>query len=100
MRGLGKLNEELAGEKGPGTKAAGPKAIVFYQAALMVCPQNFMAANDLGVMFARNGNYDDARKMLEYSLSLNKQSTVWHNLAVVYESLGWATRPGRPNNRP
>jgi Flp pilus assembly protein TadD len=88
LRGLGKLHEELAKGKSPGTKAAGPKAIVFYQAALLVCPQNFMAANDLGVMLARNGNYEDARKMLEYSLSLNKQSTVWHNLAVVYEHLG------------
>ncbi len=88
LGGLGKLHEELAKGKGPGTKAAGPKAIVFYQAALLVCPQNFMAANDLGVMLARNGNYDDARKMLEYSLSLNKQSTVWHNMAVVYEHLG------------
>ncbi len=87
LRGLGKLHEELAKGKGPGTKAAGPKAIVFYQAALAVCPLNFMAANDLGVMFARNGNFDDARKILEYSLSLNKQSTVWHNLAVVYEHL-------------
>lgn len=88
LRGLGKLHEELAKGKSPGTKAAGPKAIVFYQAALLVCPQNFMAANDLGVMFARNGNYEDARKLLEYSLSLNKQSTVCHNLAVVYEHLG------------
>ncbi|MGA2796357.1 MAG: hypothetical protein ABSE63_02135 [Thermoguttaceae bacterium] len=88
LRGLGKLHEELAKEKSPGTKAAGPKAIAFYQAALLVCPQNFMAANDLGVMLARNGNYEDARKMLEYSLSLDMQSTVWHNLAVVYEHLG------------
>ncbi|MGA2062209.1 MAG: hypothetical protein ABSG67_17130 [Thermoguttaceae bacterium] len=88
LRGLGKLHEELAKGNSPGTKAAGPKAIVFYQAALLVCPQNFMAANDLGVMSARNGNYEDARKMLEYSLSLDKQSTVWHNLAVVYENLG------------
>jgi tetratricopeptide (TPR) repeat protein len=88
LRGLGKLHEELAKGKSPGTKAAAPKAIVFYQAALLVCPQNFMAANDLGVMLARNGNNEGACKMLEYSLSLNKQSTVWHNLAVVYEHLG------------
>jgi tetratricopeptide (TPR) repeat protein len=88
LHALGKLHEELAKGKGPGTKAAGPKAIVFYQAALLVCPQNFMAANDLGVMLTRNGNYEDARKMLEYSLSLRKQSNVWHNLAVVYEYLG------------
>jgi tetratricopeptide (TPR) repeat protein len=88
LRALGKLHEELAKGKGAGTKAAGQKAVVFYQAALMVCPQNLMAANDLGVMFARNGNYEQARKMLEYSLSLRKQSDVWHNLAVVYERLG------------
>ncbi|MGD0383931.1 MAG: tetratricopeptide repeat protein [Thermoguttaceae bacterium] len=88
LHALGKLHEELAKGKGPGTKAAGPKAILFYQAALLVCTQNFMAANDLGVMLARNGNYEDARKMLEYSLSLRKQSDVWHNLAVVYEHLG------------
>ena len=88
LHALGKLHEELAKGKGPGTKAAEPKAIVFYQASLLVCPQNFMAANDLGVMLARNGNHEDARKMLEYSLSLYKQSNVWHNLAVVYEHLG------------
>ena len=37
--------------------AAEPKAVVFYQAALLVCPQNFMAANDLGVVLARSGYY-------------------------------------------
>jgi tetratricopeptide (TPR) repeat protein len=88
LRGLGKLHEELAKGKGPGTKAAAPKAVVFYQAALLVRPRNSMAANDLGVMLARNGNYEDARKMLEYCLSIDKQSTVWHNLAVVYENSG------------
>ena len=70
LHALGKLHEELAKGKGPGAKAAGPKAMVFYQASLSVCPQNFMAANDLGVMLARNGNYEDACKMLEHSLFL------------------------------
>ncbi len=88
LRALGKLHEELAKGKGQTLKAAAPKAIVFYQASLMVCAENFMAANDLGVMLARNGHYEDAQKMLEYSLSLNKQSTVWHNLAVVCQHLG------------
>jgi tetratricopeptide (TPR) repeat protein len=92
LRGLGKLHEALAKGKSPSTKAAAQKAIVFYQAALLVCPQNFMAANDLGVMLARNGNYENACKMLEYCLSLDKQSIVWHNLAVVYEHLGRGDR--------
>ena len=92
LHALGKLHEELAKGKGPSIKAAGPKAMVFYQASLLVFPQNFMAANDLGVMLARNGNYEDARKMLEHSLSLHQQSTVWHNLAVVYERLGYSDK--------
>jgi tetratricopeptide (TPR) repeat protein len=78
----------LAKGKGPSVKAAGPKAIVFYQASLKVFPQNFMAANDLGVMLARNGNYKDACRMLEHSCSLNRQPTVLNNLAMVYERLG------------
>ncbi len=88
LRALGKLHEEISKSKGQVVKAAGPKAMVFYQASLLVFPQNYMAANDLGVMLARNGKYEDAAKMLEYCISLNKQSTLWHNLAMVYGSLG------------
>jgi tetratricopeptide (TPR) repeat protein len=88
LHALGKMHEELAKGKGPGAKAAGPKAMVFYQASLLVFPQNFMVANDLGVLLARNGNYEDARKILEHCLSLHNQSSIWHNLAVVYERLG------------
>jgi tetratricopeptide (TPR) repeat protein len=88
LHAMGKLHEELAKKKDTTIKAVAPKAMAFYQASLLVYPQNFMAANDLGVMLARNGNYDDARKMLEHSVAINQQSTVWHNLAMVYERLG------------
>ena len=73
--------------------------MVFYQAALLVYPKNFMAANDLGVLLAQCGNYADARTMLEHSLSLSPQSTTWHNLAVVYGN--WASRrwPVKPTSR-
>jgi tetratricopeptide (TPR) repeat protein len=92
LRGMGKLHEELAKRQASDVKAAGQKAVVFYQASLKVYPQNFMAANDLGVMLARNGNTEDARKILEYSCSLSNQSTVWSNLAAVYERLGQADK--------
>ena len=62
--------------------------MVFYQAALLAYPNNFMAANDLGVLLAQCGNYADARTMLEHSLALSPQSATWHNLAVVYGQLG------------
>jgi tetratricopeptide (TPR) repeat protein len=88
LRALGKLYEEMNKTTCSGIKAAEPKAKVFYQASLLVFPENYMAANDLGVMLARNGKYEEACKMLEYGTSLSKQSTIWHNLAVVYGSLG------------
>jgi tetratricopeptide (TPR) repeat protein len=88
LHALGKLHEELANKKTTGIQAAGPKAVVFYQAALSVCPQNFMTANDLGVLLAKSGNYPRARAWLELSAALSQSSTVWGNLAVVYERLG------------
>ena len=87
LRALGKLYDSLAAKKSQSVAAAAPKAMVYYQASLLVFPENYMSANDLGVMLARAGNYVSARKMLEYSVSLSPQSTTWRNLAVVYRQL-------------
>ncbi len=64
--------------------------MVFYQAALLAHPDNFMAANDLGVLLARAGDLHAARKMLEYSLDRGGPATTWRNLAVVHRRLGQA----------
>ena len=88
LHAMGKLYEDMINGKGFNIKSAAPKAMVCYQAALMVFAENYMAANDVGVLLARNGNFEGACRLLEYSLSLNKNSSVWHNLAVVYEHLG------------
>jgi len=87
---LGKLHNALAQKKSGLVPAAESKAMVFYQAALLAYPDNFMAANDLGVLLAQCGNWAEARTMLEHSLSLSRQSATWHNLAVVYGQLGEA----------
>jgi hypothetical protein len=68
--------------------------VVFYQAALLVDPKNFMAANDLGVLLARAGDFVNSRRMLEYSVLLCPQSTTWHNLEIVYRQLGEAGLSG------
>jgi tetratricopeptide (TPR) repeat protein len=88
LRGLGKLHTSLAGNRAMHVRAGEPKAMSFFQAALLVCPQNYMAANDLGVLLAQCGNYAQARGALEHSLSICPQATGWHNLAVVYQRLG------------
>jgi tetratricopeptide (TPR) repeat protein len=88
LHALGKLHDAMAHKKSGPLPAAEPKAMVYFQAAMLAYPKNFMAANDLGVLLARCGNYSGARTMLEHSLSLSPQSATWHNLAVVYGQLG------------
>jgi len=88
LHAMGKIHSAWAQKKGTPVVAPESKAVVFYQAALLVYPKNYMAANDLGVLLAQCGHYADARAMFERSLSLRQQSTGWQNLAVVYRHLG------------
>jgi tetratricopeptide (TPR) repeat protein len=88
LHAMGKLHVAWSQKKATPILDAEAKAVVFYQAALLVYPRNYMAANDLGVLLAQGDHYADAQKMLEYSVSLRPQSTGWQNLAVVYRQLG------------
>jgi len=88
LHALGKLHDVLAAKKNALTPAAAAKAIVFYQAAMLVYPGNYMAANDLGVLLARCGNPAAARNFLEHALKISPQAATYHNLAVVYQQLG------------
>ena len=49
LNALGKLHDAMAHKKSGPVPAAEPKAMVYYQAAMLAYPKNFMAANDLGV---------------------------------------------------
>jgi len=95
LHGLGKLHAALAEKRTIGIRATQPKAVVFYQAALLVDPLNQMASNDLGVLLAGCGNYPEARTALEHSLSICPRSATWQNLAEVYRRLGEPERAGR-----
>jgi polysaccharide export outer membrane protein len=87
---LGKVHRAMAA-KDPGSVVAGEaKAIVFFQAALLVNPRNYLASNELGVLLAQGGRCEDARKALEHAVSIRQQPAIWHNLAVVYQQLGLA----------
>ena len=88
LYGLGRV--EAASYTRPSAKISmgGPKAIALHQAALMVNPQNHMAANELGVLLARYGQMKDAKVVLLHSLSASPQPETWHNLAIVHQKLG------------
>ena len=85
---LGKLHAALAGKPNPEIVAPEAKAVTFFQAAILVCPRNYMATNDLGVLLARNGDLVGARRMLEHSVLVNRRSENFNNLSVVYRRLG------------
>ncbi len=85
---LGKMHAALAGKAGSGVVAPEAKAIVFFQAAILVCPRNYMAANDLGVLLAHSGDYAGGRRMLEHSVLVCRCSENLNNLSVVYRHLG------------
>lgn len=88
LHGLGKVYTTLGQSKTAHVANADPKGIVFQQAALLVDSRNFMAANELGVLLARYGKYEQARVALLQSVSVSPQPIAWRNLAAVHRYLG------------
>jgi polysaccharide export outer membrane protein len=94
LAALGKLHAAMARQNYAQIPAAESKAIVFFQAALLVFPQNYIAANEMGVLLAHAGNPAEARRILEHSVGVYPGSVNLANLAAVYQQLGqpqWAT---------
>ena len=85
---LGKMHAALAGKPNPEIVAPGAKAIVFFHAAILVCPRNYMAANDLGVLLAHSGDFAGACRVLEHSVLVCRCSENLSNLSVVYRQVG------------
>ncbi len=88
MGALGKMHAVLAGKPNPEIVAPEAKAIVFFQAAILVCSRNYIAANDLGVLLAHSGDYTGARRALEHSVLVCRCSENLNNLSVVYRQVG------------
>ncbi len=88
LHALGKLHAAIARKKDASIVAPESKAVVFYQASLLAFPENPMAANDLGVLLAQCGRFQEARPLFERSLARFPQSTGWRNLSVVYGQIG------------
>jgi len=80
LYGLGKLHAAMAHHCGETMPWAGACAATFYRASLLVCPRNYMAANDLGVHVAEAGRPEEARAVLEHSLSIHPHPAGWANL--------------------
>jgi hypothetical protein len=87
---LGKLHAAMAEKGSSEMLLPEAKAITFYQAAMLVSPQNYIAANDLGVLRAHKNDFAAARAALEHSVKVCSTSENLKNLSVVYRQLGEA----------
>ena len=65
-----------------------PQAVVLHQAALAVDPRNGRAANELGVLLVRFGQWENARQALLHGIAVLPLPETWHNLSVVHQRLG------------
>jgi hypothetical protein len=86
--GLGKVALDPAGNRGAQAVERTAQAMALYQASLLADPQNYRAANELGVLVADSGGLERSRDLFVKSVSLSRQPAAWRNLAVVHARLG------------
>ena len=98
LHALGKLHAALAQKKGSLVVAPESKAMVFYQAALLVYPNNYMAANDLGVLLAQCGQLyrraSNVRTQLGAVPAVDRMAEPGGRVSTT--GTGGVGRPGRP----
>jgi len=85
---LGRIQAEMSRTTVDAISLHLPKAMTYYQAALLIDPRNPWAANELGVLLVRCGRAHDARDVLVHAAGPGCDPVVWHNLAIVHRRLG------------
>jgi len=89
LYGLGRLESAMETTATSSTSVRAHRSLMLHQAALRVDRSNFASANELGVLLARYGQYDNAIAALRHCVTLSpQQPTAWRNLASIYRSLG------------
>ncbi|HWA97495.1 MAG TPA: tetratricopeptide repeat protein [Pirellulales bacterium] len=86
--GLGKVYGIVIGQNNRMSMGAETKSAAYYQASLLTVPNHSVSANNLGVMLAQAGRYEEARELLAISATGAANPAVLHNLAVVLDQLG------------
>ena len=85
---LGKLTLRMADEVPAKRRLSQPTARACFQAALLSDDDNHIAANELGVLLARNGELAEARNKFQQSVQIRSEPVAWRNLADAHQRLG------------
>ncbi|MDA7951915.1 MAG: tetratricopeptide repeat protein, partial [Pirellulaceae bacterium] len=84
---LGKLERYLGNTpQNQGILLNNPRRLLFYQAALATDKNNYLAANELGVLYTKLGNYNAAKETFLTSLASHPTPETWHNLKTLHKA--------------
>jgi tetratricopeptide (TPR) repeat protein len=87
LYGLGRVYAQLAERRDSDVQCV-RSAMTMYCAALDACPDNNLAANELGVLLCRTGHPADAVTNFTRAIDIAPAATTYHNLAVAQQKLG------------
>ncbi len=89
LYGLGKVYARLAERRDDDVQCT-RDAMTMYAASFDACPDNHMAANELGVVLCRIGHAVEAVDRFKRAIDLAPTATAYHNLAIAEQKLGMA----------
>ena len=85
---LGKLHSVQAKSGTISSKLDLAKSMIFHQAAISADGSNFRSLNELGVLYANNGRFEESKQMLKRSLRIKALPQAWQNLSVIHQRMG------------
>lgn len=95
---LGKLHSAVAATKQVAGRIDTAKSVVFHQSALASDSKHHRAANELGVLFAKNGRVEESKTLFQRSLTIQPHPQTWRNLAIAHQRLGEQELAAQANN--
>jgi tetratricopeptide (TPR) repeat protein len=87
LYGLGTIYSRLAARNDDEVQLT-RNAITMYAAALDACPNNHLAANELGVLICRSGRANEAAALFKQSINFAPSAVAYHNLAIAQQRSG------------
>jgi tetratricopeptide (TPR) repeat protein len=87
LHGLGTTYARLAA-RGDDDVQLTRSAMTMYSAAVASCPNNHLAANELGVLICRSGRAAEAATLFEQTIDVAPSALAYHNLAMAQRKLG------------
>jgi Flp pilus assembly protein TadD len=87
LHGLGTIYARLAARNDDDVQLA-RSAMTMYSAALDACPNNHLAANELGVLVCRSGRPGEAAALFMKTIDLAPSAVAYHNLAIAQQRSG------------